>query len=372
MPPRVAVLTGEGLGAVAVVRVWGVGAVACVDSAFRPHRGKSLAETPPGRPRVGRLGEGTGDEVVALIVSGDQVEVHCHGGLAAIETVVSAIGGAGAIRVPGRDWVRASAPSRTRAEAMLDLPRASSLRAASHLLDQAGGALDRALGAIRDDPGSALAGIESLLAMAPVGTRLVEGWRVVLAGRPNVGKSRLLNALLGYDRAIVDPSPGTTRDVVGARTAFDGWPVELSDTAGLRDSSDPIEAAGVARALESQRAADLVVLVLDRSRPLVDEDRALMAAHPSALIVANKADMPGVWEGVGLVVVSAERGDGILDLATEIGHQLVPTPPLPGSALPFRGRHVRRLGLIAEAIRRGDREWAGRVLDRWIGRSSSQ
>ncbi len=90
----------------------------------------------------------------------------------------------------------------------------------------------------------------------------------MLAGRPNVGKSRLLNALAGYDRAIVDPTPGTTRDVVTVPAAFDGWPVELADTAGLRSSLDPIEAEGVALARARQRGADLVVVVLDRSEPL--------------------------------------------------------------------------------------------------------
>ena len=85
-----------------------------------------------------------------------------------------------------------------------------------------------------DDPRRAIDELEILIKRSEVGLRLVSGWRVVLAGRPNVGKSRLLNALAGYDRAIVDPTPGTTRDVVTIRTALDGWSVELSDTAGLR------------------------------------------------------------------------------------------------------------------------------------------
>ena len=367
-PPRVAVLTGEGPGAVAVVRLWGMGAVAVAGAAFRPHRGQGLAETPPGRPRVGRVGAGLGDEVVALVLPGDppEVEVQGHGGPAAIALVVEALVAAGAERARASAWVRHAAGSRLRAEARLDLPHATTLRTASHLLDQANGAIDRELALIRDDPPeSALTRLDILIARSEVGLHLAQGWRVVLAGRPNVGKSRLLNALLGYDRAIVDPSPGTTRDVVSAATAFDGWPVELADTAGLRDPGDPIEAEGVARARDRHRSADLVLLVLDRSELLTGADRRLMAEHPGALVVANKADLPGVWDFDGLVV-SAERGDGIDRLAAEIVRRLVPDPPPAGSAIPFRPRHARRLGLIRRAIARGDRARAGRSIDRWV------
>lgn len=367
-PPRAAVLTGEGPGAVAVVRLWGVGALAVADAAFRPYRGARLAETPPGRPRVGRAGAGVGDEVVALVFAGEppEVEIQGHGGPAAIALVVEALVACGAERARASAWVRHAAGSRLRAEARLDLPRATTLRTAAHLLDQANGALDRELAPIRDDPPeSALARIDALLSRAEVGVRLVPGWRVALAGRPNVGKSRLLNALLGYDRAIVDPTPGTTRDVVSAATAFDGWPVELADTAGLRDPGDPIEAEGVARARVRHRSADLVLLVLDRSEPRTDADRCLRAEHPGALVVANKADLPGVWDFDGMVV-SAERGDGIDGLAAEIARRLVPDPPPAGSAIPFRPNQARRLGLIHRAITRGDRTRAGRSVDRWV------
>ena len=193
---------------------------------------------------------------------------------------------------------------------------------------------------IADDPEGADEGVDSLREKAEVGLKMVDGWRVVLAGRPNVGKSRLLNALAGYERAIVDPSPGTTRDVVTIRAAFDGWPVELADTAGLRASDDAIEAAGVASALVRQGTADLVVLVLDRSGPFTEDDRRWIASYPDALLVANKSDLPPAWdpEGLGLDVatVSAERGDGIEALASAIARRLVPDPPAPGSGVPFR------------------------------------
>ena len=369
--PRAAILTGDGPGAVAVVRVWGDGALAVADTAFRPHRSGRLAESPAGRPRLGRVGAGLGDEVVAVVLPGGpaEVEIQGHGGPAAIATVMEALIEAGAERARASAWVRHSAGSRLRAEARLDLPRATTLRSALHLLDQADGALDRELAEVARDvetsPEAALGRLDALIVRSEVGVRLVPGWRVVLAGRPNVGKSRMLNALLGFDRAIVDPSPGTTRDVVSSETAIDGWPVTLADTAGLRASDDPIEREGVARARAEQRSADLVLLVLDRSEPLTDEDHRLMAEHPRALAVANKADLPGVWEFDGLNV-SAERGDGIDGLIAAIGHRLVPDPPAEGAAIPFRPRHRRRLELIRRAVVRSMGARARLSLHRWI------
>src|SRR5205823_1009519 len=162
------------------------------------------------------------------------------------------------------------------------------------------------------------------------------------AGRPNVGKSRLLNALAGYGRAIVDASPGTTRDVVTVRTALDGWPVELADTAGLRDPDDPLEAAGIALAREQQRGARLPPVVLDRSQPWTENDQALIEAArraettPLTVTVANKSALPAAWEPLGdaWATISAERGDGIEALTQALARRLVPAPPPPGAGVP--------------------------------------
>jgi tRNA modification GTPase len=361
-PTRVAVLTGMGVGAVAVVRVWGPDALTIADGCFRARRGVCLSST-PGRPRLGRVGAGLGDEVVAIVGPGASVEIQCHGGPAAVALVVEALVAAGAERAQASAWLRHQAGSRLRAEAMLDLPHAPTLRAAGHLLDQANGALDNELQLIHASMD--IARLDDLMARGRVGTRLLEGWRVVLAGRPNVGKSRLLNALVGFDRAIVDPTPGTTRDIVTSTTAFDGWPVELGDTAGLRAAGDAIEAEGVERARASQRGADLILLVLDRSEPLTDVDRSLMAEYPTALIVANKVDLPSAWDGFGLAV-SAERGDGIERLSIEIGRRLVPESIPEGCGMPFRVRHLRRLELIRRAINAGDPDRAAPSLIRWL------
>ncbi len=367
---RVCVLTPQGRGAVAVVRLWGPLALAVADAAFRPRRGPSLAETSPGRLRLGRMGAGIGDEVVAVVIASEppEVEVYAHGGAAAVALVAEALVGEGAEMRRPVAWVRHDARYAIAAEARVDLVRAPTVRTAEILLEQAQGALEAdvraALGALTDEPAKALDLVDALLRRADVGLRLIAGWRVVLAGRPNVGKSRLLNALTGYDRAIVDATPGTTRDVVTARTAFEGWPVELADTAGLRPSDDPIEAAGVTLARARQGEADLVLVVLDRSEPLRDLDRAVVSEQAGGLIVANKCDLPAAWSAAELdaVSVSAERGDGIEELVSTVARRLIPDAPPPSRGVPFRASQVRRLQAARDALVAGDHGSAARNL----------
>ena len=356
-----ATLTAPGRGAVAVVRAWGPDAVAVVDAAFRPHRPPGLAMTPVGRARVGRLGAGPGDEVVVVVLPGRpaEVEVQCHGGPEPIALVLDALVAAGATSSTPEEWLAATATSPIAADAWADLARAETARVAEILLDQAQGALDAAIheviGIIAGGDVRALSKLDALIGRSAVGLRLLGGWRVSLAGRPNVGKSRLMNALAGFERAIVDPSPGTTRDVLTARTALAGWPVELADTAGLRVADDPIEAAGIALARARHLDDDLVVLVLDRSETLSPADHALMANHPDALLVANKADLPTGWEGDSIALaVSASTGTGIEPLIAAIASRLVLSPPPPGAGVPFRAEHVERLRAARARLDVGD------------------
>jgi len=368
--PRVAVLTPEGRGAIAVVRVWGPRAVEVADRAFRPVRGESLARTAPGRLRFGRIGAQLGDEVVAVVVPGTvpEVEIQCHGGSAAVSMVLDALAAEGAERRQPVAWIRHGARSGIAAEADVDLMRTETTRTAEILLEQSQGALEAALArcleAIESSPAAGAEAVQSLLQRAELGQRLVSGWRVVLSGRPNVGKSRLLNALAGYTRAIVAPTPGTTRDVVTVRTALEGWPVELADTAGLRDADDLIEASGIAMARTHQQAADLILLVLDGSEPLTEADRRLLGTHPEALIIASKSDLPPAWapEPIGALSVSAERGEGLERLGRAIADRLAPHPPSPGAGVPFRPAHIRRLRTALEAIEAGDLAAAGQAL----------
>src|SRR5262249_15997807 len=154
------------------------------------------------------------------------------------------------------------------------LARATTVRTASILLDQMHGAFDAAVSAIlaaldgEGPPSSAAQMLAELADRVPLGRHLTAPWRVVIAGAPNVGKSRLVKALAGYQRSVVSPTPGTTRDVVTVRLAI-GWPIELADTAGLRDESDALEGQGIELARSRLAEADLCLWVLDSTAPPV-------------------------------------------------------------------------------------------------------
>jgi tRNA modification GTPase len=235
------------------------------------------------------------------------------------------------------------------AAALIALAEARTTRTAAVLMDQYHGAPRKAFDQIEaslqaGDSASAQQQIDALLAHAATGLHLVQPWQVVVAGRPNVGKSSLVNAIAGYQRAIVHSLPGTTRDIVGIQTALDGWPVEISDTAGLWAGGDPIEQAGIDLAKNKIAAADLVVLVFDSSMPWTAADQDLFETHPGALLVSNKSDLPAVPgpHPAGLLV-SAATSAGVDDLCQAIARRLVPHPPPPGAAVPFLAEQVQRI-----------------------------
>ena len=225
----------------ATLRIEGPGAVAAVQAGFQARSGRPLAEYPSGQIVVGRFGglDGRpGEEVVVCRRGEDVVELHCHGGLAAVAAIEETLVAAGCRPMTWREWVPTGPDEPIAAAAMVALAEARTQRTAAILLDQYHGALRRAMAEIQQaidsgDVGSARRQSELLLSRAKLGQRLTRPWSVVLAGRSNVGKSSLMNALAGHQRAIVHPTPGTTRDAVTALTAIDGWPVELCDTAGL-------------------------------------------------------------------------------------------------------------------------------------------
>jgi tRNA modification GTPase len=168
---------------------------------------------------------------------------------------------------------------------------------------------ERITAALRD----VTAQVDRLLASAPSGERLREGALLVLAGRPNAGKSSLFNALLGAERALVTEVPGTTRDAIEAHTDFAGWPVRLADTAGLWESADRLDRLGVAISRRYLAAADLVVLCVEAGRPLGADETAILDEHP-ALLVRTKADLvPDTEAGDGLAV-SCVTGQGFDEL----------------------------------------------------------
>jgi tRNA modification GTPase len=327
-----------------------------------------LAETPRGVLRIGRIGHRSGDEVVAAVSDGDlpAVEIQCHGGAAAVAMVVEALEAAGALCADDSELYARQAGDPLSAKSLVDLVSAPTLKCAEILLDQAQGALRGELigisRAIDEDPDRALAGLDALISRGRIGLRLLSGWRVVIAGRPNVGKSRLFNTLAGFARAIVHPTPGTTRDVISQRCSFGGWPVELADTAGLREALDPIESIGVERSRREHQEADLVLSVLDRSLRLEPIDHELITANRGAILVANKSDLSAVWSdcdyadlGAPILTVSAQTGDGIARLIEEITRRLVPEPPLPGAAVPFRIDQLDDLTAIRGCLLTRDR-----------------
>lgn len=185
-----------------------------------------------------------------------------------------------------------------------------------------------------------------MMAWANFGSHLTRPWEVVLAGRPNVGKSSLINALVGFERSIVFDEPGTTRDVVTADTVLDGWAIRLSDTAGQRDSAKDLEAAGIARAREAFATADSRLLLIDVSQPPHEDDWQLLSEWPDAIVVAHKVDLPDAW-GEALptkaIRVSSLQGTGLSELSSVIVTQLVPKLPPDEAVIPLTDRQRSEL-----------------------------
>ncbi len=311
----VSVLTPPGSGAIATVALRGPAAWTLLKDRFRPAKGV-LPEVPEVR-RVwfGNLGEGIGDEVILAAKAADAFEIHCHGGVRVVRWIVAQFTAAGGVECPPFAFDRCGTDPR----ALEPLTRATTVRTAVILLDQFHGAY------LRADP-------TERRRFASVGRHLVTPWKVVIAGPPNVGKSSLINALAGYKRSVVAPIPGTTRDVVRVPLAFDGWPVELSDTAGLRASDDELEAEGIARARAEYATADLRIWVVD----LAVQTRVWPDMEPAPeIVVGNKVDAAPDAELGPLLPVSATRGDGLLELIAAIVKRLVPDVPPPGAAVPF-------------------------------------
>lgn len=374
-PLRASLLTPRGRGAVAVIRVWGTGTTTLVDRMFAPAAGGSLAGFALQRIVFGRwhgaadssaMDAKSGEELVVCRRDVDDLEIHCHGGTAASAAILGTLEAAGCAIVPWTEWSAERATDVVQSEAEWSLAEARTARTAGIILDQHAGALSRAVQAIcvklaRGEIEEARRMLQTLLVRATVGLHLTTPFQVVIAGRPNVGKSSLINALVGYARSIVFDQPGTTRDVVTTPTVFAGWPVELSDTAGLRNSADLLEAAGMNAARRRLANADLVVLVFDASEPWKTDDDTLRAENPTALVAYNKIDrIPIEREQAELaarppgLALSAASGRGIDELISRVTARLVPQPPEPGEAVPFTERQARLFTVAEEALGRED------------------
>lgn len=361
--PVAALLTARGRGAVSTIGFRGD--VARIDEAdlFRAENGKSVAGQPAGRVAFGRWGHEPEEEVVVCRVAADTVEIHCHGGEAAAERILSRLKTIGAERIDWREFTGRveGAFERDIAEA---LSAATTARTAAIIVRQSQGPLREALRCLAaSDPAreqeEVLGRLEALLKWANFGSHLTRPWRVVLYGRPNAGKSSLINALVGFERAIVFDQPGTTRDVVTVETAFDGWPVRLSDTAGLRADAGALEAAGIERAKAELAEADLRVLVEDRSRPAApgDDLREETAGAGPHLIVLSKCDLPDARRersSPNGIAASARTGEGVRELMARITRELVPEVPVDDEAVPISKRQIDVLRSARSLITDGD------------------
>lgn len=369
-----AIATPPGTGGLSVIRVSGPDAFAVCDRIFKSPRGKLLAEAKTHTLVYGHIVDPAGgqvlDEVLAAVLCAphsftteDTVELSCHGGTVVTREVLAAVLHAGAVLAgPGEFTKRAFMGGRldlSQAEAVMDVIAAKTplaLQTAAHQLD---GALSAPIGAVRDSlldlsaqlgvmadypeedldetgiPAlrdslrDAYARLDTLQKSANAGRLLRDGIDTVIAGKPNVGKSSLLNALLGHDRAIVTDVAGTTRDVICESADVGGAALNIFDTAGIRAGGDEIERLGMERARQHIREAELVLVVVDAQRGLDAEDEEIcrLAAGKRALVLVNKCDVAASCDlspladwlpGVHTVHISAKLGTGLDTLKSKI------------------------------------------------------
>ena len=367
----VAISTPIGEGGIGIVRISGARSLEIADRLFKSPKGRSLSEVKSHQMIYGYIIDperGTPiDEVLLSVMRApatytkeDIVEINCHGGLLPMRKVLEAVIRMGArMAEPGEFTFRAFMNGRidlSQAEATLDLIRAKTESSERLALEQLSGRLSEKINHQRDRLMQVCAHIEAYLDFpeedietAEVeeilnniksiikelkelsgtyeeGRFFREGLAVAIVGRPNVGKSSLLNALMEQDRAIVTELPGTTRDVLEEYINIEGVPLRIMDTAGIREAHDLAEVEGVRRSLRAIEGADLVLAVFDCSTDFTREDALVIEkiGNRKAIVVLNKADLPMKIQredfnvNFPVVVISAKKGDGIRDLKETI------------------------------------------------------
>jgi tRNA modification GTPase len=369
-----AIATPLGEGGLAVIRVSGPDAFAVVGRCFRPvgKASRSPQEAETHTIQYGHIVRDTGviDEVLLAVMRAprtftreDVVEITCHGGLLPARAVLDMVLQTGArLALPGEFTRRAFLNGRidlAQAEAVADIIHSRTELALAAANEQLAGKLSQRINQLRDDLVTTLAHVEAhidfpdediapdtkaklmarldqatesvdqLLRTANEGQLLRRGIRAAIIGRPNAGKSSLLNQLLGRERAIVSPVPGTTRDTIEEAANIRGIPVVFVDTAGLRQAQDEIEVEGVRRSQQALAEAELILHVLDSSEALTPTDEKYLAefAGRKSIVVANKVDLPRAWEWpqppkAPVVGVSCLTGAGMEQLKDAIKEQV--------------------------------------------------
>ncbi len=365
-----AVATGGGVSAIGIIRISGDRAIDIAASVFRPKSGKSVPELPDRKLVIGDLTDREGRIIDSCLITvsrapntytgEDTAEFQCHGSPTVLSEGLLSLFSAGARQAgPGEFTKRAFLNGRmdlTQAEAVADIIEAETAEAAVNATGQLSGAVsrrtDKVYDALRElsahfhavidypdedidefDMRSYLVVLEeaeneldALLRTFSRGRIMKDGVLTAIIGRPNVGKSSLLNALLGFDRAIVTDVPGTTRDVIEEKIRLGRVVLRLSDTAGLRQTDDKVERLGVERSEKTAKSAELVIAVFDGSQPISEEDMRvtdILRNAPRGIAVINKSDLPPLFDktafsGRAARQVSAKTGDGLSGLCGEI------------------------------------------------------